>query len=193
MLTLIDLSNLHQKVLILMAIWNSNGFNYAKARRNLNLSLAPVIIVAFALIILFSNITVSQAQVNVAAKPIEVDLFVDGLSLLRPETLLGQGLKSGGKTNLTIENKPSGEMTIKSVKQLPITINVTQPDGSVKELPDPSAKFETDLLITLMGKAQIQNIGAVIGESLVKIGSTAEIEGFDYDINTTIVDLRMKH
>ncbi|AFY54709.1 hypothetical protein Riv7116_2183 [Rivularia sp. PCC 7116] len=183
-----------------MAIWNSNFLNYARVRRTLNVSLTSVIRIAltfsvmlgFIVIIFFSNISISQAQVNVAAKPIEVDLLVDGLSLLRPETLLGQGLKSGGKTNLTIENKPSGEMTIKSVKQLPITINVTQPDGSVKELPDPSAKFETDLLITLTGKAQIQNIGAVIGESLVKIGSPAKIEGFNYDINTTVVDLRMQ-
>ncbi|MEO0936460.1 MAG: DUF4330 domain-containing protein, partial [Cyanobacteria bacterium J06641_2] len=73
-----------------------------------------------------------------------------------------------------------------------ITINVTQPDGSVKELPDPSAKFETDIFITLTGKAQMQSTGAVLGESLVKIGSPAKIEGFDYDINATIADLRIK-
>lgn len=84
--------------------------------------------------ILFSNISASNAQVNIPTKPIEVDLFVDGLSLLRPEALLDKSLKAGGKTQLTIDNKPSSQMTIKSVKQLPITINVTQPDGSVKEL-----------------------------------------------------------
>ncbi|MBV6624152.1 MAG: DUF4330 domain-containing protein [Rivularia sp. (in: Bacteria)] len=183
-----------------MAIWNANGFNFAWVRSIFNKKLFPIItagfttlaVLMFAFVILFSNIAASNAQVNVLKKPIEVDLLVDGLSLLRPETLLGQGLKSGGKTSLTIDNKPSGEMTIKSVKQLPITINVTQPDGSVKELPDPSAKFETDLLITLTGKAQIQNIGAVIGEGLVKIGSPAKIEGFNYDINATVADLRMK-
>ncbi len=172
-----------------MTIWNSNSFNYATVRRILNLSLTSVIIIAIALLIFFSNISVSNAQAN-TTKPIEVVLFVDGLNLLRPEALLDKSLKTGGKTGLTIDNKPSGEMSVKSVKQLPITINVTQPDGSVKELLDPSVKYKTDLLITLTGKAQMQNAGAVVNESLVKIGSPASIEGFDYDINATIVDLR---
>ena len=199
-LTLFYLSNLHQKVLILMAIWNTNGFNSVLVRRIFNKKLSPKIIVTFtistvlmfALVIFSSNITASNAQVNTPTKPIEVDLFVDGLNLLRPEALLEKNLKSGQKTDLTIDNKPSGLMTIKSVKQLPITINVTQPDGSVKELPDPSAKFETDIFITLTGKAQIKNTGAVIGESILKIGSPAKIEGFDYDINATVADLRVK-
>ena len=173
-----------------MAIWNSNGLNYARVRRTLNLSLIPIVIVAIALFVLFSNISATNAQVNIPTKPIEVDLFVDGLNLLRPQALLDKSLKTGGKTDLTIDNKPSGQMTIKSVKQLPITINVTQPDGSVKELPDPSAKFETNLSIALTGKAQMQNAGAVVGESLVKIGSAAKIEGFDYDINATVVDVK---
>ncbi|MGB3756656.1 MAG: DUF4330 domain-containing protein [Rivularia sp. (in: cyanobacteria)] len=173
-----------------MAIWNSNGSNYVRVRRTLNLSLIPIVTMAIALLVLFSNISATNAQVNIPTKAIEVDLFVDGLNLLRPEALLEQSLKSGGKTNLTIDNKPSGQMTIKSVKQLPITINVTQPDGSVKELPDPSAQFETNIFVTLTGKAQMQNAGAVVGESLVKIGSPAKIEGFDYDINATVVDMK---
>lgn len=175
-----------------MAIWNSNNFNYARLKRILHLSLIPVIIIATAFLTSFFGVSVSNAQVSVPTKPIEVDLFVDGLNLLRPEVLLEKNLKTGGKTNLTIDNKPSGEMTIKSLKQIPITTTVTQPDGSVKELPDPSAKFETDIFITLTGKAQMQNIGAVIGESLVKIGSAAEIEGFNYDINASVVDLRLQ-
>ena len=174
-----------------MAIWHSNGFNFARVRRILNLSLIPVITLTIMGIFFFSNISISNAQVNIPTKPIEVDLFVDGLNLLRPEVFLEKSLKTGGKTNLTIENRPSGEMKIKSVKQLPITRNVTQPDGSVKELPDPGVQFETDILITLTGKGQIQNTAAVIGESSVKIGSRAKLEGFNYDINATIVDLRI--
>ena len=199
-LTLFYLSNLRQKALILMAILNANGFNSAWVRSIFNKKLSPIIIAGFttltvlifASVIMFSNIAASNAQINTATELIEVDLFVDGLNLLRPEALLEKSLKSGQKTDLTIDNKPSGLMTIKSVKQLPITINVTQPDGSVKELPDPSAKFETDIFITLTGKAQMLNTGAVLGESLVKIGSPAKIEGFNYDINATVADLRMK-
>ncbi|BAY83964.1 hypothetical protein NIES267_34580 [Calothrix parasitica NIES-267] len=183
-----------------MVIWNANGFNSAWVRSIFNKKLSSIIIAGFttltvlmfASLIMFSNIAASDAQVNTATKPIEVDLFVDGLNLLRPEDFLETSLKSGQKTDLIIDNKPSGLMTIKSVKQLPITINVTQPDGSVKELPDPSAKFQTDIFITLTGKAQIQNTGAVLGESLVKIGSPAKIEGFNYDINATVADLRTK-
>ena len=183
-----------------MAIWNANGFNSAWVRSIFNKKLSSIIIAGFttltvlmlAFLIMFSNIATSDAQVNTATQPVEVDLFVDGLNLLRPEAFLETSLKSGEKTDLIIDNKPSGLMTIKSVKQLPITINVTQPDGSVKELPDPSAKFETDIFITLTGKAQIKNTGAVIGESLLKIGSPAKIEGFDYDINATVADLRVK-
>ena len=199
-LALFYLSNLRQKALILMAILNSNGFNSAWVRSIFSKKLSPIIIAGFttftvlmfASVIMFSNIAASNAQINTATELIEVDLFVDGLNLLRPEALLEKSLKSGQKTDLTIDNKPSGLMTIKSVKQLPITINVTQPDGSVKELPDPSAKFETDIFITLTGKAQMQNTAAVLGESLVKIGSPAKIEGFNYDINATVTDLRMK-
>ena len=199
-LTLFYLSNLRQKALILMAILNANGFNSAWVRSIFNKKLSPIIIAGFttftvlmfASVIMFSNIAASNAQINTATELIEVDLFVDGLNLLRPEALLEKSLKSGQKTDLTIDNKPSGLMTIKSVKQLPITINVTQPDGSVKELPDPSAKFETDIFITLTGKAQMQNTAAVLGESLVKIGSPAKLEGFNYDINATVTDLRMK-
>lgn len=176
-----------------MAIWHCNGLNYARVRRILNLSLAPVILVVFALAVFLFNPSVSNAQNNISRKSIEVDLFVDSLSLLRPEVLLEQSLRNGGKTNLTIDNRPSGQMTIKSVKQLPITLNVTQPDGSVKELPDPRAKFETNMFITLTGFAQIQSNSTVLGESLVKIGSPAEIEGFNYDINATVVDLRTEN
>ncbi len=181
-----------------MAIWNSNGSNYARVRRTFNLSLTSILIMAFtaasvlifALLVLTSNISTTNAQVNISTKPIEVDLFVDGLNLLRPQALLEKSLKTGEKTELTIDNKPSGKMTIKSVKQIPITINVTQPDGSVKELPDPRAKFETNLFITLAGKAKMQNTGAVVGESLVKIGSPAKIEGFNYYLNATVTDVK---
>lgn len=189
-LTLFYLSNLHRKALILMAIWNSNGSNYARVRRTLNKLLTSIIVVAIALLVLFSNISTTNAQVNIPTKPIEIDLFVDNLNILRPEALLEQSLKTGAKTELTIDNRPSGQMTIKSVKQLPITINVTQPDGSLKVIPDPTAKFETDLFVTLTGFAQMQNTGAAIGESLVKIGASASIEGFNYHINATVTDVK---
>ncbi len=50
MLTVFDLSNLQQNALILMAIWNYNNFNCAMARRILNLSLTPIILLAIAIL-----------------------------------------------------------------------------------------------------------------------------------------------
>lgn len=38
---------------------------------------------------------------------------------------------------MIIRNQPYGQIEIKSIQQLPRTVNVFQPDGSVKELPDP--------------------------------------------------------
>jgi len=64
---------------------------------------------------------------------------------------------------------------------------VPQPDGSLKELPDPRAnQFSTDMLLT-NGKAQITNNGPVIGNSKLKIGTPVELEGFNYNFNATVM------
>jgi len=96
------------------------------------------------------------------------------------------------ETNIIIRNQPHGQIGIKSVKQLPKTVLVPQPDGSLKELPDPRAnQFSTDMLLTLNGKAQITNNGPVIGNSKLKIGTPVELEGFNYNFNATI-DVRIQ-
>lgn len=120
-------------------------------------------------------------------------MVVRGLNVLNPQQLFNQGLKAGGKTNIIIRNQPHGEIGIKSVKQLPRTTPVPQPDGSVKELPDPRAnQFTIDMLLTLAGKAQITDTGPVISNSKLKIGIPIELEGFNYDFNATVIDVRIK-
>jgi hypothetical protein len=92
-----------------------------------------------------------------------------------------------------IRNQPYGEIEIKSIQQLPRTVNVPQPNGTLKELPDPKTNnFSTDLILTLDGKAQVNESGPVLGNSKVKIGMPFELEGFNYDFNATVIDIRLK-
>lgn len=134
----------------------------------------------------------SGSVVGVTTKPVEVDLIVRGLNVRDPQQLAKQGFKQDGKTNIIIRNQPHGQVGIKSVKQLPRTVLVPQPDGSIKEWPDPRAnQYSTDMLLTLGGKAQITNNGPVLGNSKLKIGTPVELEGFNYNFNATVIDVRI--
>jgi len=68
-----------------------------------------------------------------------------------------------------------------------------QPDGSIKELPEPNRanNFSKDLRLTLAGKAKITDQGPVLGNSKVKIGMPIELDGFNYNFNATVIDLRL--
>lgn len=175
-----------------MAILDSKGRLFGKINL-LDLAAALVILLVIFGIFIFPGTSGSVAQVGAKTVPIEVDLVVRGLNVRDPEQLFDKGLKKGGKTNVIIRNQPHGAIEIKSIQQLPRTINVSQPDGTVKELPDPKTNnFSTDLLLTLGGKAQLTDNGPVIGNSKVKIGMPFELEGFNYNFNATVIDIRLK-
>lgn len=174
-----------------MTILDSKGRLFGKVSI-LDLGAALVILLVLVGIFFYPG-TGSVAQVGVTTKPVEVDLIVRGLNVRDPQQLFNQGFREGGKTNIIIRNQPHGEIGIKSVKQLPRTLVLPQPDGSAKELPDPrSNQFSTDLLLTLGGNAEITDTGAVIGNSKLKIGTPIELEGFNYDFNATVIDVRIK-
>jgi len=175
-----------------MAILDSKGRLFSKVSI-LDLGAALVILLVVIGIFFFPGTSGSVAQVGASTKPIEVDLLVRGLNVRNPQDLFNQGLKAGGKANIIIRNQPHGQIEIKSVKQLPKTVLVPQPNGSVKELLDPRAnQFSTDLLMTVGGTAQITDTGPVLGNSKLKIGVPVELEGFNYDFNATVIDLRIK-
>jgi len=175
-----------------MAILDSKGRLFGKVNL-LDLGAALVILLVIFGIFVFPGTSGSIASVDAKTAPVEIDLIVRGLNVRDPEDLFKSGLKAGGKTSVIIRNQPHGMIGIKSVQVLPRTINVTQPDGSVKELPDPKTNnFSTDLLLTLAGTAQITDDGPVIGNSKVKIGLPFELEGFNYDFNATAIDVRVK-
>ncbi len=159
----------------------------------LDFAAALVILLVIFGIFFFPGTTGSVAQVGVTTKPVEIDLLVRGLNVRDPEQLFNQGLTKGGKTNVIIRNQPHGAINVKSVQQLPRTVLVPQPDGSLKELPDPkSNSFSTDMILTLDGKAQITANGPVLGPSKLKIGVPIELDGFNYNFNATVIDVRVK-
>lgn len=173
-----------------MKILDSQGRLFGKVSI-LDLGAALVIFLVVVGIFFFPG--TSGAQIGATTKPVEIDVVVRGLSVRDPQQLFEQGLKPGGKTNVIIRNQPHGQIDVKSVQQLPRTTLVPQPDGSVKDLPDPRAnQYAMDMLVTLAGKAQITKNGPVIGNSKLKIGVPVELEGFNYDFNTSVIDIRFK-
>ena len=159
----------------------------------LDVGAAIVILLVIVGIFFFPGTSGSLAQIGVPTKPIEVDVVVRGLSIRDPQELIKE-FDTKKKTNIIIRNQPYGQVGIKSVKELPRTVIVPQPDGSVKALPDPRKdSFSTDMLITLAGKAQITNNGPVFGNNKIKIGTPLELEGFEYDFNASVIDVRIKN
>lgn len=173
-----------------MKILDSQGRLFGKVSI-LDIGAALVIVLVIVGIFFFPG--TSGAQIGTTTKPVEIDLVVRGLGIRDPQLLFEQGLKPGGKTNIIIRNQPHGQIEVKSVKQLPRTTLVPQPDGSVKNLPDPrDNQYVMDMLVTLAGNAQITKNGPVIGNSKLKIGIPVELEGFNYDFNTSVIGIRFK-
>ncbi|ARV57457.1 pyruvate/2-oxoglutarate dehydrogenase complex,dihydrolipoamide dehydrogenase (E3) component [Nostocales cyanobacterium HT-58-2] len=176
-----------------MTILDSKGRLFGKINI-LDLGAALVILLVIVGIFLFPGGAGSVAQVGGKTVPIEVDLVVRGLNILDTEQLYTQGFTKGGKTNVIIRNQPYGQINIKSVEELPRTTLVPQPDGSVKDLPEPprANNFSKDLRLTLAGTAKITDQGPVLGNSKVKIGMPIELDGFNYNFNATVIDVRLK-
>ena len=177
---------------LVMAILDSKGRLFGKINL-LDLGAALVILLVIVGIFIFPGTSGSVAQVGAKTVPIEVDLLVRGLNVRDPQQLLKEGFTKGGKTNVIIRNQPYGQIGIKSVQQLDRMLTIGQPDGSVKELPDPRKNnFSTDFILTLEGKATVTKDGPVLGNSKVKIGMPFELEGFNYNFNASVIDIRLQ-
>lgn len=159
----------------------------------LDLGAALVILLVIVGIFFFPGTSGSLAQVGVPTKPVEVDVVVRGLSIRQPQNLLKE-FQTKKKTNVIIRNQPYGQVDVKAVRELARTIVIPQPDGTAKAVADPRQdNFSTDMLITLTGKAQITKNGPVLGNSKLKVGTPVELEGFDYNFNASVIDVRVKY
>ncbi|HEY9902591.1 MAG TPA: DUF4330 domain-containing protein [Candidatus Sericytochromatia bacterium] len=174
-----------------MAILDSKGRLFGKVSI---LDIGAALVILSVVVGIFFNpyTSGSVAQTN-ATKPAEIDVLVRGLNVRNPEALMNQFIKQK-KTNIIIRNQPYGQLDVKSIKSLPRTLAVPQPDGSLKALPDPRPDaFSTDMLLILGGEATITKDGPVLGNSKIKIGTTLELEGPDYNFNASVIGLRVSN
>ena len=166
-----------------MAILDSQGRLFGKF---------SIIDLAAAIVILMVIVGVtfgSVAQVGVTSKDIEVDVIVKGLNTSDPDTLL----QAGQQASVIIRNEPYGQLTIKKIQKLPRTVVIPQPDGSAKVVPNPKPedRYATDMILTLSGQAQINNKQEVVlGNKKVKVGTTIELEGDNYNFNSSVIAVR---
>ncbi len=158
----------------------------------LDLGAVFVILLVLVGIFFYPGTSGSVAQVGVTTKPVEVDVLVIGLKGRAAKTR--EMFKVGDKTNLIIRNQPYGQVTLRNVEFLPRIIPVVQPNGTLKALPDPTAEiqFNNNLILTIEGKAQMTENGIVLGNSKVKVGTTVELEGKEYNFNGTVIEVREK-
>ncbi|MGK7934077.1 MAG: DUF4330 domain-containing protein [Microcystaceae cyanobacterium] len=151
-----------------------------------------ILLLVFLSLFIFPNTSVTKSIAQTATKPIEVDVIVRGLSVKDSEALFQQFETE--KTNIVIRKQPAGEAEIINIDRLPRTIPVPQPDGSVKALPDPRPEvaYSVDMILTLAGQAQVTDTGPVLGGQKVKVGTLIELEGAEYNFNTSTIDVRVE-
>lgn len=152
-------------------------------------AIAAILLALFALFLVPGNSGKSIAQVGgVETKPVEVDIMIRGLTVLKPDELI----KAGEKTSFIIRNQPRGEIDVKKVQPLVPKIPVPLPDGTLKVLPDPRLEdlYVRDFIITLAANAQVTKDGVVFGSDKVKIGTAVDIEGPKYAIRGSVMDVR---
>lgn len=133
----------------------------------------------------------SVAQIGANIKPVEVELLVRGLSVKNPAKFV-EDFRASETTSIVIRNQPFANVGIKSIEQLPRTTPVPQPDGSVKALEDPRPEIVdiTDLKIVLTSDAELTPNGFLFGNNKVKIGHTLRLEGYNYDFNGSVIEIR---
>jgi Domain of unknown function (DUF4330) len=152
-------------------------------------AIAVILLTLIGVFLIPGNNGNSIAQLsNPNTKPVEVDMMVRGLSVLKPNDLV----KVGDKTNIIIRQQPRGEISVKKVTVLVPKIPVPKLDGTLAVLPDPrlADSFQRDFAITLAANAQVTNDGIIFGSEKVKVGVTIDIEGPKYIIRGSVMDVR---
>ncbi|MCS7030392.1 MAG: DUF4330 domain-containing protein [Gloeomargarita sp. SKYG116] len=154
------------------------------------IDLGAIVVVLLVLVGIFlvPGGTGSVAQVG-PSQAVEIDMMVRGLSVTRPEELI----RPGDKASFIVRNQPSGTLTVKRLSIFPPQVEVPQPDGSVKFLPDTrsQSQFLRDMVITLTGTAQMVDGGAVLGNTKLKVGVPVELEGPQYNLRGSVMDVRV--
>jgi hypothetical protein len=131
----------------------------------------------------------TSAQVVKDKKQIEFDVFSRGQKIMEPDRLF----KDENSTFLTIRNVPYTKVDIVKYECNPWMIAVLHPENDTAvAIPDPSAPYTEDCLLTLQDTAEITDDGPVIGGNKIKVGLRVDIEGFNYRLPAVVADVRIK-
>ena len=154
----------------------------------LDLGAALIIICVIISIFVFPGSTQTNSLTQ-TTKPVTVEVLVRGLVLKEPEALKSQ---VGKELEIIIRNQPYGGVTLQALQELPRTVSVPQPDGTVKAMPDPRPEVALikNLIVTIEGTAQIVNDEVVLGNQKMKIGNLVELEAANYNFKGTVLDIR---
>ena len=174
-----------------MKILDSQGRLFGKLSI-LDVGAVLIILLVVVGIFFFPGTSGSVAQVGgVTTKPVQIDVIALGLKGRNLQSLF----KVGDKVNIIIRNQPYGQVDIKAIKTLTRTVVIPQPNGTAKALPDPREEesFSRNMMFTLEGKGQITKDGPVLGNIKIKIGNTVELEGFNYNFNASVIDVRVQN
>ncbi|WP_330202514.1 DUF4330 domain-containing protein [Cyanobacterium sp. Dongsha4] len=174
-----------------MKIIDSKGRLFGKINI-LDLGAIAVIVLVLIGIFIVPGPKGSIAQVGSGGDTIELNLLVRGLSVKNPQEFLGSLENSSVK--IIVRNEPAGSLNIESVEELPNYVVATQPDGSVKSLPDPRpiVALSTDMILYMNGKGSMTNDGAILANQKVKIGTVLELDGSNYNFRGSVIDVRKK-
>lgn len=171
-----------------MAILDSQGRLFGKFSI-LDIGAACVILMVVFGIFLFPGTSGTAVLGQQSTQRVEVDVVVRGLSASDPKAFI----KEGNKMNIIVRKQPSGEATLKAVRFLPRNMAVTQPDGSLKVLPDPrpESALTNDMVLTLVSNAQIAQGTPVMGGEKVKVGTPLELDGPLYNFSSSVIEIRL--
>jgi hypothetical protein len=129
----------------------------------------------------------TSGQVIKGETDIQYHIVVRNLKTLRPDIL-----QPGKTLSITIRNQPRGDVRIVAVKHN-VKRTLLPTPGQAKGftvIDDPVDNYGHDFLVTLRDHALVTEDGYVTEGIKVKIGLPIEIEGFDYRVNGSIVDVQ---
>ncbi|NJK60355.1 MAG: DUF4330 domain-containing protein [Oscillatoriales cyanobacterium SM2_1_8] len=152
-------------------------------------AIAVLVMAAIAFFWLPTKGGASVAQLASAnQQPVEFEIMVRGLTVLRPNSLL----KVGDRPNLMVRNQPRGQVEVKAVTVLVPRIPVPTLDGKVTVVPDPrlAELYVRDFAVTLTATATVTNDGLVVGGDKLKIGTPVDLEGPRYVMRGSVMDVR---
>jgi Domain of unknown function (DUF4330) len=97
-------------------------------------------------------------------------------------------LKKGDVTNISVRNQPRGEVKVVDVKQLPAEVMLSV-NGKPEAVVDATEINVQDYWVTLRDHATISKEGYVAEGVKIKTGLPINLEGFDYMVHGSIVEV----